>query len=89
MTTKSRGRFKVGYMEKKFDGATNEDQDGVSFELQAQHNFSAKRAIQANAYRMFNESDTASASSYYNTGIDMGLMQKFTEKIFRDLEYDV
>ncbi len=81
MTTKSRGRFKVGYMEKDFDGSDVDSEDGFSFELQAQHNFSAKRAIQANAYRMFNESDTASASSYYNTGIDVGLMQKFTEKI--------
>lgn len=81
MTTKSRGGFKVGYMEKSFDGAGIDTEDGLSFELQAQHNFSAKRAIQANAYRMFNESDMESASGYYNTGIDVGLTQKFTEKI--------
>lgn len=80
MTAKSRGRFKVGYMEKKFDGAGVPDESGLSLELQAQHNLSAKRALQANAYRRFNEADTSSASSYFNTGMDVGLMQKFSEK---------
>lgn len=80
MTAKSTGRFKVGYMEKEFDNSDVQDEDGFSFELQAQHNFSAKRAIQFNGFRRFNESDVAGASSFYSTGVDIGLMQKFTEK---------
>ena len=67
-------------MDKNFDLETNEDQDGLSVELQTQHNFTAKRAVQINGYRKFQESDLAAASSFLSTGIDVGLRQRFTEK---------
>jgi len=80
ITAKTRGTFKLGYMDKNFESATVEDQDGFSFELQTQHNFTPKRALQLNGYQKFHESDIANASSYLSTGIDVGLMQRFTEK---------
>jgi polysaccharide biosynthesis protein VpsM len=80
ITAKTRGSFKVGYMDKNFDSASVADQDGFSFELQTQHNLTAKRSVQVNAFRKFNESDYIFASSYYATGINVGLRQKFREK---------
>jgi hypothetical protein len=80
ITAKTRGSFKLGYMDKDFDSASVEDQDGFSFELQTQHNLTAKRSVQVNAFRKFNESDFFFASSYYATGINVGIRQKFREK---------
>ncbi len=80
VTAKTRGSFKLGYMDKDFDSPNITDQDGFSFELQTQHNLTPKRGLQVNAFRKFHESDTALASSYYATGINVGLRQKFTEK---------
>lgn len=80
MTAKTRGRLKLGYINKDFDNGGLTDQDGFSFELQAQHNLSAKRSIQVNAFRKFNESDTSGATSFYATGVDIGIVQRFNEK---------
>lgn len=80
MTAKTRGTLKLGYIDKDFEPATANDEDDFSLELQTQHNLTAKRALQVNAYRKFHESDLATASSYLSTGIDVGLMQRFTEK---------
>ena len=80
VTAKTRGTFKLGYMDKDFESAGVEDQDGFSFELQTQHNLTAKRSVQVNAFRKFNESDFIFASSYYATGINVGIRQKFREK---------
>ncbi len=80
MTAKTRGTLKLGYVDKDFDLATAEDRDNFSMELQTQHNLTSKRALQVNAYRKYFESDMANASSYLSTGIDIGLMQRFTEK---------
>lgn len=80
VTAKTRGTFKMGYMDKDFDDPRVTDQDGFSFELQTQHNLTPKRALQINAFRNFQESDIALASSYYATGINVGIRQKFTEK---------
>lgn len=79
-TAKTRGSFKLGYMDKDFDSVGIEDQDGFSFELQAQHNLSAKRGLLVSAFRKFNESNTSGASSFFATGIDIGLMHRFNEK---------
>jgi len=80
MTAKTRGTLKLGYMNKDFDLASVEDQDGFSIELQTQHNLTPKRALQVNGYRKFHESDLANASSFLSTGIDVALLQRFTEK---------
>jgi len=80
MTAKTRGRLKLGYITKDFDSSDVKDQQGFSIELQAQHNLTAKLAIQANGYRKFNESDMANASSFLSTGIDLALIQRFSEK---------
>lgn len=80
ITAKTRGTLKLGYTDKDFDLAAADDQDAFSVELQTQHNLSPKRALQVNGYRKFNESDLANASSYLSSGIDIGLMQRFTEK---------
>ncbi|MBU1195122.1 MAG: outer membrane beta-barrel protein [Proteobacteria bacterium] len=80
VTAKTRGTLKLGYIDKDFDSDTRSDQDDFSLELQTQHNFTPKRALQLNGYRKFHESDLSIASSYLSTGIDVGLMQRFTEK---------
>lgn len=80
MTAKTKGTLKLGYTQKDFDNSTVSDPDGFSLELQAEHNLTAKSALKVNAYRKFNESDTANASSFLTTGIDVGLLQRFTEK---------
>ena len=80
MTAKSKGTLKLGHTEKDFDSPLVEDQDGFSVELQTLHNFTAKRAIQANGYRRFHESDQAGASSFLSTGIDITILQRFTRK---------
>ena len=80
ITAKTRGRFKLGYVDKDFDNSGVTDQDGFSFELQTEHNLTPKRAIQVSAFRKFQESDTLGASSFYATGINLGARQKFTEK---------
>ncbi len=80
MTGKSRGRLKIGFIDKEFDHNSSEDQDGFSFELQTIHNLSAKRALQVNAFRNFNESDFISATSFYATGVDLGILQRFSKK---------
>ena len=80
MTAKTRGTLKLGFIDKDFDAPSVSDQDGFSVELQTQHNLTAKRALQVNGYRKFHESDLASASSFLSTGIDIGLLQRFSEK---------
>lgn len=80
ITAKSKGTFKLGYMDKNFELAAVEDQSDFSIELQALHQLTQKRAVRVNGYRKFNESDLANASSFLSTGIDIGLTQRFTEK---------
>ncbi len=80
MTGKSRGRFKVGFIDKNFESKLTEDQDGFSFELQTIHNLTPKRALQVNAFRNFNESDFMDATSFYATGVDLGVLQRFSQK---------
>ncbi len=80
ITAKTRGRLKLGYITKDFDSAGVDDQNGFSIELQAQHNLTAKVALQVNGYRKFNESDMSNASSYLSTGIDLALLQRFSAK---------
>ncbi len=80
ITAKTRGRLKLGYITKDFDSEGVKDQDGFSIELQAQHNLTSKLGLQANAYRKFNESDMANASSFLSTGIDLSLIERFSAK---------
>ena len=80
MTAKTRGTLKLGYIEKDFDAPALEDQEGFSVELQTQHNLTPKRGLQINGYRKFNESDFGNASTFLSTGINIALLQRFTEK---------
>ncbi len=80
ITAKTRGTLKLGYTDKNFDNAAIKDQDDFSIEIQTQHNLNPKRALQINGYRKFHESDFGGASSFISTGIDVALLQRFTEK---------
>ncbi len=80
ITAKTKGRLKLGYMDKDFDSPAVSDQDDFSIELQTQHNLTAKRGLLINGYRKFHESDLATASSFLSTGIDINLLQRFTPK---------
>ncbi|MCA1793298.1 MAG: SLBB domain-containing protein [Desulfobacteraceae bacterium] len=87
VTARSRGTFRLGYLEKDFDDDRVKDQDGFSIELQTQHNFTAKRGVNVMGYRKFHESDLAGASSFLSTGIDIGLLQRFNEKWSGNLNF--
>jgi len=87
VTARSRGTFRLGYLEKDFDDDRVKDQDGFSVELQTQHNFTAKRGVNVMGYRKFHESDLAGASSFLSTGIDIALLQRFNEKWSGNLNF--
>jgi len=80
ITAKSRGRLKLGYLEKDFDRTWVDDQDGFSFEVQTQHNFTPKRALQVNGFKRFNESNLIGSFSFSTTGGTLAWLQRFTEK---------
>ncbi len=80
MTANTRGTLKLGYIQKDFVAPAIEDQEGFSIELQTQHTLTPKRGLQINGYRKFNESDFGNASTFLSTGIDIALLQRFTEK---------
>jgi len=80
ITAKTRGTLKLGYIQKDFDAPAIQDQEGFSVELQTQHNLTPKRALQISGFRKFNESDFGDASTFLSTGIDIALLQRFTEK---------
>lgn len=80
VTARTRGTLKLGFIQKDFDAPAIEDQEGFSVELQTQHNLTPKRGLQISGYRKFNESDFGDASTFLSTGIDIALLQRFTEK---------
>jgi len=80
MTANTRGTLKLGYIQKDFDAPTIEDQDGFSVELQTQHNLTPKRGLQISGYRKFHESDFGDASTFLSTGVNVALLQRFSEK---------
>ena len=80
ITARTRGRIKLGYTDKDFDNDTVSDQDEFSVEIQTQMNLNPKRSLQVNGYRKFHESDFGGASSFMSTGLNVSLLQRFTEK---------
>lgn len=80
ITAKTRGRIKLGYLDKDFDRPWVEDQDGFSFEVQTQHNFSPKRALQLSGFQRFNESNFIGSSCFRTTGGIVSWLQRFSEK---------
>jgi len=80
ITAKTRGRIKAGYINKDFDQENVEDQDGFSYEIQTQHNFTPKRGLQVNGFRRFNESTMLDSSTFLATGVSAAWLQRFTEK---------
>ncbi|MFO7752055.1 MAG: outer membrane beta-barrel protein [Desulfobacteraceae bacterium] len=80
VTAKTRGRAKMGLIEKNFDESGIDDEEGFSMEVQAQHNFSPKRAINLNLFRHYTESSIGDSWASMTTGADAALLQRFTEK---------
>jgi hypothetical protein len=80
ITAKTRGRIKLGYIDKNFDKSSMDDQDGFSYEIQTQHNFTPKRALQLIGFRRFNESTMVTSTTYLSTGLSAAWLQRFTEK---------
>ncbi|MBI9089259.1 MAG: outer membrane beta-barrel protein [Desulfobacterium sp.] len=80
ITAKTKGRVKAGYIKKDFDKEGMDDQDGFSYEIQAQHNFTPKRALQVNGFRRFNESTMITSATYLSTGLSAAWLQRFAEK---------
>ena len=80
VTAKTRGTIKLGYINKDFDDNSVKDLDAYSIEIQTYINLTPKRSLQINGYRKFHESDFGAASSFLSTGIDISLMQAFTDK---------
>ena len=80
VTAKTRGSLKLGYIEKDFKHSFVEDQSGFSCEMQTQHNFTPKRALQLNAFRRFNESNMLDSYTFLTTGGTVAWLQRFNEK---------
>ncbi len=80
ITAKSRGRAKVGYIEKEFDDNRLGEEDGFSVEVQTQHNFTPKQAASLNLYRSFRESSIDAAYTVLTTGADLSFLQRFSQK---------
>jgi len=80
VTAKTRGRFKLGFIDKTFDQARYDDSQFFSMELQTQHNFTPKRALKVNAFRKSHETSTSGASNFIKTGIEASWLQRFREK---------
>lgn len=80
VTAKTRGRAKAGLIKKSFDQAGVSDAGGFSLEIQAQHNFSPKRALSLNLFRHYTESYDADAYAVLTTGADLSLLQRFNAK---------
>lgn len=86
VTAKTKGRIKLGYIEKDFKLDSVEDQDGFSFEIQGQHNFTPKRALLVEGFRRFNESTFSSSNTYLTSGAIVALLQRFNDKWSGTLE---
>ncbi|MFH0726901.1 MAG: outer membrane beta-barrel protein [Pseudomonadota bacterium] len=80
VTAKTKGRVKLGYIEKVFDAAGVDEQSAFSMEVQGQHNFTPKRALRVTGFRKFNESIMISSFASLSTGTALALLQRFTEK---------
>lgn len=80
VTAKTRGRLKLGYIDKDFDRSFVEDQSGFSWELQTMHNFNPKRAMQINTFQRFNESNMIDSYTFLTSGIRASWLQRFSEK---------
>jgi polysaccharide biosynthesis protein VpsM len=80
VTAKTNGRIKLGYIEKNFDAAGIGVQNAFSVEIQAQHNFTPKRALKVIGFRKFNESSMIDSFGSLSTGISVSWLQRFTEK---------
>ncbi|MEA1969411.1 MAG: outer membrane beta-barrel protein [Thermodesulfobacteriota bacterium] len=80
VTAKTKGRIKLGFLDKDFDKAWMEDQAGFSFEIQTQHNFTPKRALQINGFQRFNESNLIGSSCFLTKGLTAAWLQRFSEK---------
>ncbi|MFH0726899.1 MAG: outer membrane beta-barrel protein [Pseudomonadota bacterium] len=80
VTAKTKGRIKLGYIEKEFDLAGIDAQNAFSMEIQGQHNFNPKRALKVTGFRKFNESNMIGSYTSLSTGISVAWLQRFTEK---------
>jgi hypothetical protein len=87
VTAKTKGRVKLGYMQKNFKSSNVNNQDDFSLEIQAEHNFTPKRALKLIAFRRFNESSFIDSPSSLSTGGSISWLQRFTDKWSATLEF--
>ena len=80
VTAKTRGRAKVGYTEKRFEESGLDDEAGFAMEVQAQHTFTPKRAINVSVSRNYKESSSSTAYAALSSGVNASLLQRFTAK---------
>ncbi|MCW7755072.1 outer membrane beta-barrel protein [Desulfobotulus sp. H1] len=79
MTAKSRGRFKIGQVEKSLDGG--KDDTALFMELQLVHNITTRSQIMLEASRRFYETNFKEASYYISERINLAYRQEFTPRI--------
>ena len=80
VTAKTRGRAKIGYTEKRFEESGLDDESGFAMEVQAQHTFTPKRAINVSVSRNYKESANATSYAAMSSGVNAALLQRFTAK---------
>jgi len=95
VTDKSRGRIKLGYGQKSFEGSTEDDRNSFLAEVQLDHRFTRKTSMFVRASRRDGEADTQGTRDVLRYRLKVGYVQNLTAKVtarlaahyYRD-EYD-
>jgi len=95
VTDKSRGRVKLGYGKKTYEGSTESDRNTFLAELQADHRFTRKTSMFVLATRRVGQADIQGIRDALRYRFKVGYVQKLTAKVtarlaahyYRD-EYD-
>jgi hypothetical protein len=80
VTDKSRGRLKVGYGKKNFEGS-DEERDFFAVEAQLNHRFTRKTSVFLKAARRAEETDVQGARDVLTHRVNLGYIQRLTAKL--------
>jgi len=95
VTDKSRGRIKLGYGQKTFEGSTESDRNTFLAEVQLDHRFTRKTSMYVRATRRAGQADIQGVRDVLRYRLRVGYVQNLTTKVaarlaahyYRD-EYD-
>ena len=80
ISAKSKGQFKLGWLEKNFDTNDNRDEEDFSMEAQIQHTFTPKSAMSLNAFQKYHETSMANSFFIKTQGVSGAFLLRFSQK---------